>query len=139
VKTSSLKMRWIPWTEWECYAGGMYDGPSSLSKEEGEQQYMQFLADIKGFQAAMHRVVAEWPKSCDHFLTKQGMNRVAWMGQAAACIAHGLPRRFRGGFHLLSNEQQIAANAAAQGAIDEWEAAQPDCQLRQDMAQQRLF
>lgn len=38
-------------------------------------------------------------------------------------ITRGIPSCYRGGFKLLSEDQQSAANALAQRRLDEWEAA----------------
>jgi hypothetical protein len=48
------------------------------------------------------------------------MNRIAWLGQAAACYAIGIPATYRGGFYLLTSDQQEAANAAALAALNKW-------------------
>ena len=80
-----MKQVFHPWTEWECYGAGMFDGETDLSPEEAKIAYAVFLRDIPRFQAAMDRVVREWPKSCEHFLTNENTNRVAWLGQASMC------------------------------------------------------
>lgn len=48
------------------------------------------------------------------------MNRIAWLGQAAMCVAHGVSHRFRGGFNLLNEDQQTTANEAALEALNQW-------------------
>ena len=48
------------------------------------------------------------------------MNRIAWLGQAAMCIATGIPSTFRGGFNQLTPEEQEQANQAALKALNEW-------------------
>ena len=64
----------------------------------------------------MERVVKEWPVSCEHFLTKHGMNRIAWLGQASMCIETGIPRFFRGGFNLMTQEGTHDGSALHGGA-----------------------
>lgn len=117
-------MSWIPWTEWECYAAGMFDGGPALKPDEGRALYAEFLRDIPRFRRSMGRVAAQWPRSCEHFLTKQHMNRIAWLGQAAMCIETGLSRVYRAGFKDMSADEQRAANAAAEGFLNEWLDAQ---------------
>ena len=66
----------------------------------------------------MLRVITEWKRSCEHYLTNEKMNRIAWMGQTAICIYSGIPSKFRGGYNLLTEKQQILADkAAAQSRI----------------------
>ena len=48
------------------------------------------------------------------------MNRIAWLGQAAACYSLGIPAEFRGGFSLLSEEQQSEANNIALTYLNRW-------------------
>ena len=109
-----------PWTAWECYPAGMYDGHTDMDNDEAKRAYALFLSDIPRFTSAMERVIAEWPISCEHFLTNQNMNRIAWMGQAAMCINTGVSRKHRAGFMLLNSTQQVAANTAASIMIDKW-------------------
>jgi len=48
------------------------------------------------------------------------MNRIAWLGQAAACAARGLPSTFRGGFALLPQDKQDEANRLAHEYLNIW-------------------
>ena len=68
----------------------------------------------------MGRVLIEWPNSSEHYLSNESMNRIAWLGQASMCIAHGVPSQFRGGFNRLSDEEQHAANLAALKFLNIW-------------------
>ena len=114
-------MAWLPWTEWECYAAGMYDGKSIMPPDDAKAAYAAFLKDERRFELALDRVLAEWPKSCAHFLSKDHMNRIAWLGQAAMCIETGVSRDHRSGFMLMSCHQQERANAIAATALRKWE------------------
>jgi hypothetical protein len=110
------------WDRWECYPAGFYEdrAPGGLSKEQAEVAYRDFLADDTAFRVALERVLAEWPRSCEHYLSNENMNRIAWLGQASACIALGLPAAFRGGFNRLSETQQDRANATALEYLNRW-------------------
>lgn len=48
------------------------------------------------------------------------MNRIAWMGQASLCYKYKIPARYRGGYHLLTDEQKRDADLAALEVINEW-------------------
>ncbi len=100
--------------KWECYP------PEGLTKEGCEELYRKLLVDQSAFANALQRVVTEWPNSCEHYLTNEKMNRIAWLGQASLCIAHGIPSMFRGGFNLLTPEQQSSANETALAYLNLW-------------------
>jgi len=111
-----------PWWNWECYKAGFYStvAPGGRTPDEARDAYRVFLADIPRFNTAMLQVADGWKNSCEHFLTNPAINRVAWLGQSAMCIATGVPSIFRGGFKLLTVEQQRAANNAAQMQLESW-------------------
>lgn len=100
----------------------MYDSvpPDGMSADEARCAYADFLSDIERFQTALDRVVEEWPISCEQFLSNDGINRIAWLGQASLAISTGIPARFKAGFKLLDGAQQRAANLAASGTLKLW-------------------
>lgn len=107
--------------KWECHKTGFYAGHfDGLSKSECEARYAQFLGDEKRFRPALEAVISEWKHSCEHYLTNGAMNRIAYLGQAAMCYATGIPSEFRGGFFLLTAEQQAAANELALEHLNMW-------------------
>lgn len=107
--------------KWECYAAGFYATVKpGVSKADAEEMYRAFLADLERFGDALERVISEWKHSCEHYLTNTAMNRIAWLGQASACYALGLPSVYRGGFHLLSEQEQTAANELALTYLNKW-------------------
>lgn len=68
----------------------------------------------------MRLIIAEWVNSCEHNLTNERMNRIAWMGQASLCYKYKIPSRYRGGYNLLNSLEQMAADQAALEVINEW-------------------
>lgn len=125
--------------KWECYPAGFYgDKPAAdLTKEDCERIYCELLRDIPAFEAAMYRVICEWPNSCEHYLTNDRMNRIAWLGQASLCITHGIPSQFCGGFNLLTEAEQLAANEAALRWLNIWLAGRGRVELTMETAQSR--
>lgn len=131
------------WDKWECYPAGFYedDPPDGLTTKTAIESYARFLRDTPRFALALRRVLSEWPRSCEHYLSNVNMNRLAWLGQAAACIDCGLPSAFRSGYHKLTNEQQQTADETALAALNVWlvdrgEAAVesvPEAQSRTEM------
>lgn len=110
------------WDKWECYPAGFFEvnAPKGLTEDNCHELYRALLSELTEFRAIMFCVIQLWPNSCEHNLTNERMNRIAWMGQAALCYKHRIPARFRGGYHLLSDEQKIAADQAALEMINRW-------------------
>lgn len=118
-----MKRIFHTWDKWECYPAGFYENrpaDRTLTDDQCRAIYRDLLADIPRFRAALARVINEWPRSCEHYLTNERMNRIAWLGQAALCIAEGIPSTFRGGYMLLNDQQKLAADLAALDALNEW-------------------
>jgi hypothetical protein len=82
--------------------------------------YQSFLTSDEAFSQALEHVITEWKHSCEHYLTNSAMNRIAWLGQAAACCAMGIPSSFRGGFNLLTEAQADRANEIALEYLNKW-------------------
>lgn len=111
------------WDKWECYPAGFYEEKprdASLSEDACHELYAQLLRDIPAFKQAMAGVLADWPNSCEHYLSNERMNRIAWLGQAALCYTHGIPRKYRGGYMLLTDDEKLAANLAALEYLNKW-------------------
>lgn len=126
--------------KWECFTAGFYaTTKEGLSKQECEEAYRNFLADDARFRDALEHVTREWKHSCEHYLTNTAMNRIAWLGQASACYATGIPSAFRGGFYLLTEVQQAHANETALEYLNRWMAAngRPVATMEQAMSSDR--
>lgn len=107
--------------KWECYKAGFYSTTfGTFTAAECESKYAEFLADDDRFRAALDKVTQEWVCSCEHYLTNSAMNRIAYLGQAAACYDTGMPNEYRAGFFLLTKEQQDKANATALEYLNAW-------------------
>lgn len=106
------------WEKWECYQAGFY--AERYDGADGEEEYRKFLADSKAFEAALRRVVSEWKHSCEHYLTNDRMNRIAWLGQASVACALGIPSLCRGGYHRLTDKQKHAADELALKYLNKW-------------------
>lgn len=108
--------------KWECAKAGFYETkpPKGMTADHCRAYYRELLTDIPEFERVLSRVVAEWKHSCEHYLTNSAMNRIAWLGQAALCYKRGIPSEFRGGYGLLTEAQQLAADEAALRALNAW-------------------
>lgn len=109
------------WEKWECFRAGFYaERPDGMTQEEGEERYRAFLADPQAFESALDAVTREWVCSCEHYLTNDRMNRIAWLGQASVAYALRIPSCCRGGYHRLTDEQKVAADALALTYLNRW-------------------
>lgn len=121
VNTNDENRFFHTYDKWECYKAGFYrNSVDGMTKEECEAKYAEFLSDEKLFRNALEKVVNEWKYSCEHYLSNASMNRIAYLGQAAMCYATGIPAIFRGGFNLLTEEQQNKANNIALEYLNKW-------------------
>jgi len=122
LMAKELKRIFHPYERWECYPAGFFDEKptSEIGKDEAETAYRDFLADDDKFFEAGLKVVSEWKYSCEHNLSNECMNRIAWIGQASACYAIGLPSKYRTGFNLLNDEQKNKANSIALKVLNTW-------------------
>ncbi len=123
-KQTKLIRIYHPYWDWECYKAGFYSTTCSIDDDIALDMYSIFLKDLNRFGKATERVFKEWPNSCEHFLTNTSMNRIAWLGQAGMCIDSGIPSKFKGGFKLMSQLEQDAADDLALKYLKEWECAQ---------------
>jgi hypothetical protein len=110
------------WEDWECYKAGFYAErpPAGISNEEGEEIYRELLSNPTAFESALKAVIVEWKNSCEHYLTNDRMNRVAWLGQASAAYAMQMPSGCRGGYNRLTKEQQKNADELALQYLNKW-------------------
>lgn len=121
VNTSDEKRVFHTYDKWECFKAGFYEGSKEgMTKQQCEEAYRDFLSDDKKFRKALSKVIKEWKNSCEHYLTNASMNRIAWLGQASACYALGIPSAFRGGFYLMTESQQKKANETALEYLNKW-------------------
>jgi ParB-like chromosome segregation protein Spo0J len=121
VNTSDKDRIFHKWKKWECHKAGFYDTTKDgMTKKQCEQVYYDFLSNTKKFAKTLELVITEWKFSCEHYLTNKAFNRIAWLGQAAVCYATGVPSVFRGGWFLLSEDQQKTANETALVYLNKW-------------------
>lgn len=126
------------WEKWECYRAGFYEEkPESMTQEEGEEKYREFLADLSAFDASLKVITESWPNSCEHYLTNERMNRIAWLGQAAVAQALRIPSCCRGGYNRLTDEQKAAADDLALRYLNLWLTARGEPAVERDKALSR--
>jgi hypothetical protein len=117
-----MEQKFHPFTDLEEHAHGMWRNVTGVEREHLVTQAIGFTGDADLYGEYMRRVTTEWPNSCEHNLTCPGLNRQAWIGHAACCLATTSPEDVtREAWGHLGQEQQDAANRQADEAIAEWE------------------
>jgi hypothetical protein len=115
-----MKRIFHPWNLWEDYKHGFYGGVE-YQKDGTKELYASLLRDLPRFEAALQTILATWHYSCEHNLTNEALNRIAYLGQASCALIYNVPSNVSmSGFNLLSAEEQAAANAMAQKYLDLW-------------------
>jgi hypothetical protein len=114
-----------PYHLWEDFQNGMWRILEKTQEEAFLKNAIEFTGNHKLYGEWMLKVVNSWKFSCEHNLTNTSMNRRAWVGHAAACMAIDCPEYItRRAWWNLSKEQQDLANAQADEAIKIWEKNQ---------------
>lgn len=110
------------WDKWECYKNGFYEeqSPVGYTDETAEKTFKEILENLDVFEKALNEVITEWKHSCEHYLSNENMNRIAWLGQASVCKLKGIPAKFRGGYNLLTDEQKEKADLLALKYLNKW-------------------
>lgn len=107
--------------KWECYKAGFYaTSVEGKNEDQCKKEYAAFLSNLKEFEKALKYIIRNWKYSCEHYLTNKSMNRIAYLGQAAAAYAIHIPSKYAGGFYLMTKEQQTAANELALKYLNKW-------------------
>ena len=137
---SNMERIYHTWDKWECFPAGFYNERpphKDWTDDYCVLVYETLLRNTPLFEAALQRVITEWVKSCEHYLSNERMNRIAWLGQASLCIAFKIPSRYRGGFNRLSDAEQAQANECALKYLNKWLASKGHKALTMEEAQSK--
>jgi hypothetical protein len=115
-----MKRIFHPYNKWEDYKNNFYGGRMEYTKDNTLQLYASLLRDLKKFETILSVIIRDWHYSCEHNLTNEGMNRIAYLGQASCALLYQVPHNISmGGYNLLTEEQK-SADAMAQKYLDLW-------------------
>lgn len=104
--------------EFQCGMWRIVRGEKRLANARRAAALMRISTD---FETAMRRALKEWPNSCAHNLTADGVNKLAWLGHAGCLLGAGSPEEnTRIGWHMLNPAEQDEANRVAQLVLDTW-------------------
>jgi hypothetical protein len=131
---------WHPYTEWEDYKHGMWATFTGQNKKQFLDKAVLFTGDAVLYGSWMIEVVKHWRIGCEHNLTDVSINRRAWVGHAACCLAIGCPENItREAWGQLTDKQRNEANAMADKAIIYWEENESkNTQLHLDLGKARI-
>jgi hypothetical protein len=115
---------YVAYDRLEEYHAGMW------RRVSGERESVRLMAlavrllrDVVAFGVALAAVLDSWPMSCRSEFTRCG-SHIAWLGQAACCLAAGVPEALtRRAWWKLTEEEQAFANAAAEVAAGRYLAS----------------
>lgn len=117
-----MKRVFHPYHLWEDFKCGMWRNVVGDERNLWLQKAVEFTGDAELYGLWMMKVIKAWPISCEQNLTCTSMNRQAWIGHAACCLAIGCPEDItRAAWHLLTDQQRNEANQKADEAIKAWE------------------
>lgn len=109
------------YTQMEEFHSVMWKQIPSEAREAAVCASASLMRDFRAFEDACDRVIAEWPNSTEANLTASVINHQAWIGHASCCINHGASEDLtRMAWRTLNQDEQDAANAAADRAIEKW-------------------
>jgi hypothetical protein len=113
---------YLPYQLWEEYNFGMWRNVYGKERDTYLEKAIVFTGNANLYGKWMIKAVKQWPNSCLHNLTCAEMNRQAWIGHAACCLAINCPEDItRLAWHELTKEQQDKANEKADRAIEYFE------------------
>ena len=113
---------WYHYEKWEEYHAGMWRQVSKDEEMVYLKQAIEFTGNTEKYGNFMLEVIEEWPISCEQNLTNLSVNRRAWIGHAACCIAFNCPEHIvRSAWWRLTEQQRKDANVKADLAIAKWE------------------
>lgn len=110
-----------PYWLWEDYKAGFYENCSGEQKKVYMEKIIEMFNSEKLTLENMFSVVDNWKYSCEHNLTNNAMNDIAYIGQGACCIYCGAPSTVTMEcWSKLTKEVQYRANKNALQAIERW-------------------
>lgn len=118
-----MKQIFHHYEKWEEHHAGMWRKiTNEQERKEHLQRAIEFTGNAKLYGEYMLQVLDKWPISCEQNLSNSSVNRKAWIGHAATCIAINCPEDItREAWWTLSQDQQDEANSKAAEAIKKWE------------------
>ena len=116
-----MKRIYHPYWLWEDHKAGFYENCS------GENKELLILKGIEMFNCEikttenMLRVINEWQYSCEHNLTNESLNKIAYIGQSACCLYSNIPNKVTMEiWNKLEKNVQDRSNKIANDILNIW-------------------
>jgi len=108
--------------KWEDHKNGFYDYCKKSKRDYYIKKVIEMFNDSHLTNIYMQKVIDEWFYSCEHNLTNESMNKIAYIGQSACCIYAGVPCEVTmRAWKMLSNEVKHRSDNIALKIIKKWE------------------
>lgn len=108
-------------SKWEDYKMGFYDSTCE-NVNEHIQKSIDLLSDQKKFKKFAEKLIIDWKFSCEQNLTDPSLNKIAYIGQGACCIANSTPSFVtRLAWSYIEEENQKKANKTAKKILKKWQ------------------
>jgi len=108
--------------KWEDYKAGFYDNISGKNKSLLVDKVIEMFSNYEYTEIYMRKVINEWKYSCEHNLTNNGLNKIAYIGQAACCLYAGVPSSITmETWSKIDKEHRDKADQIAKTILKEWE------------------
>lgn len=119
-----MKRVFYPYNLWEEVDFGMYTAVlGSAKRDRLVKKALSLLSNPTMLEHYMRKSLTVFPKSTERNLTTQGMNKQAWLGQAACCLFGNVPSDItKEAWGMLTLKQKDAANDAADRVYEDWRA-----------------
>ena len=85
-----MKQIYHHFSKWEDYKNGFYDS-SCKDKDLHITKAINLLSDENKFYNIATKLIKEWKYCCEHNLTDNSINRIAYIGQVSCCYFNNTP------------------------------------------------
>lgn len=119
-----------PYTIWEDWKGGFYDNCSGEAKQEKINSAIRMFDSEQLTREYMMKVINEWKYSCEHNLTNNTINKIAYIGQAACCLYDKIPNTITmEAWSKIKKENRKRADQIALEVLNIWKNRNKKIQL----------
>lgn len=121
---TTIKQIFHHFSLWEDNKKGFYDTVCD-DYSEHIQKSIKLLSNQEEFRKYALIVINEWVYSCEQNLTDPSLNKIAYIGQSACCLANNTPAFVtRNAWSYIDEIDQRLANETAKKILKEWQYKQ---------------
>jgi len=117
-----IVQRYHPWHLWEDHRHGFYNNISGKKKKQTAEMVVALFENTPRLEQAMRQVAESWTYAMEHNLSNPNLNKIAYIGQCAACFEVAAPATVTmETWSTLDADVRKAADAAALTVLKDWE------------------